>query len=166
MKRTGWDNQMRDLKTTWIDQIHVLSGDGWRGWDGMIRWKILKTIENVHVLAGDRWRGWDGMIRWDIFKRLTYILEAVKRMGWDNQMRHLKINWPSSRTTWRQMKRMGWDDQMRDLKNNWPCSHTGWRQMKRMDGMIRWEILKTIEHVHVLAGDRWRGWDGISDERS
>ena len=36
MKRMGWDDQMRDLKT--IDQIHVPPGEMKRmGWDGMIR---------------------------------------------------------------------------------------------------------------------------------
>ena len=42
MKRMGWDDQMRDVKT--IDQVHVRSGDGGRGWDGMIRLDIFKRL--------------------------------------------------------------------------------------------------------------------------
>ena len=212
MKGMGWDDQMRDIQR--IDQVHVLSGDGWRGWDGMIRWEIfkqltkftysletdeedgmgwsderysnnwpssrtfwrrmkgmdgmirweilkqltkftycletdegdgwddqmrdIKTIDQVHVRSGDRWRGWDGMIRWEISKQLTkftYSLETDEEngMGWSDE--RYSNNWPSSRTPWRRMKKMGWDDQMRDIK--------------------------TIDQVHVLPGDGWRGWDGM-----
>ena len=48
MKRMGWDDQMRDLKT--------ISRTLWRwmkrmGWDDQMR--DLKTIDRVHVLPGD-----------------------------------------------------------------------------------------------------------------
>ena len=184
-KRMGWDDQMRDIQT--IDQVHVLPGGRQRGWDGMIRREIFKqlakftyilemdeedhigltderysknwpsshtlwrwmkrtgwddqmrdiqTIEQVHKLPGDGWRGWDVMITWEIFKQLTkftYSLETDEedRMGWSDV--RYSNNWPSSHTSWRQMKRMGWDDQMRDIQ--------------------------TIDQVHILPGEGWRGWD-------
>ena len=46
MKRMGWDDQMRDLKT--IDRVHIPTGDGWE--DQM---RDLKTIDQVHVRSGD-----------------------------------------------------------------------------------------------------------------
>ena len=52
MKRMGWDDQMRDLKT--IDQVHLRTGGGWdgMGWDDQTR--NFKTIDRVHVPPGDR----------------------------------------------------------------------------------------------------------------
>ena len=47
MKRMGWVDQMRDLKS--IDKVHVLSGDGWRGSDG-IRWEILYQLTKFTYL--------------------------------------------------------------------------------------------------------------------
>ena len=96
---------MRDLKT--IDQIHVLSDDGWRRWNEMIGWEILKqltkfmyeletdeedgtgwsdewSVDQVHVHPGDGWRGWDGMIMWEVFNQmtnLTYNLETDEQYG-------------------------------------------------------------------------------------
>ena len=116
MKRMGWDDQMRDLKS--IDQVHVLSGDVWRGWDGMIRPEILNQLT-----------------------KFTYQLETDEEdgMGWsDRDIKNTKI-----RTSWRWMKRMGWDDKMRDLKpidQDHVLPGDGWR----WDGMIRWEILNQL----------------------
>ena len=45
MKRMGWDDEMRDLKS--IDQVHVPTGDGW---DDQMR--DLKPIDQDHVLSG------------------------------------------------------------------------------------------------------------------
>ena len=40
MEKMGWDDHMRGLRT--INQIHVLSGDGWRRQNGTIRWEVFK----------------------------------------------------------------------------------------------------------------------------
>ena len=185
-KRTGWDDQMRDIQT--IEQVHIPPGDGWRGWDGMIRWEIFKQLT-----------------------KFTYILETNEedRMGWSDE--RYSNNWTSSHTSWRWMKRMGWDDQEifkqltkftyilddgwrgRDrmiqweifkqstkftynletdeedrmgwaygrYSNNWPSSLTGWRWMKRMGWDDQMRDIQTIGQVHLRAGDRWRGWDGM-----
>ena len=42
MKRMGWNDQMRGHQT--IDQVHVLTRDGWRRWHGMIRWEVFKQL--------------------------------------------------------------------------------------------------------------------------
>ena len=131
------------------------------GWDDQMR--DLKAIDRVHVQTRDRWRWWDGMIRWEPLKQLTgftYKLETDEEdgMGWSDE--RSKNNWPISRTCWRRMKRMGWDDQMRDLKTIdqvHVLAGDGWRGWS--DDQMK--DLKTIDQVHVLAGDGWRGWDGM-----
>ena len=109
------------------------------GWDDRMRlMRDLKTIDQVHVRAGDGWRRWDGMIRWEIVKQLTkftYSLETDEEDG------------------------MGWLDAK--FWNNWPSSRTGWRRMEKMGCNDQTRYLKTIDQVHVLAGDGWRGWDGM-----
>ena len=185
MKRTGWDDQMRDIQT--VDQVHVLPGDGWGGWDGMMGWEIFKQLT-----------------------KFTYSLEMEEEdeMRWDDG--RYSNNWPSSLTSWRWMKRIRWDDQMRGIQsinqvhllsgdgwrgwygmvrweifkqltkfmyhletgkgdrmgwsekrysNNWTSSHTSWRWMKRMGWDDHMRDIQTIGQVHLRAGDRWRGWD-------
>ena len=156
---------MSDLKT--IDLVHVQAGDRWmRGWDGMIRWVILeqltkftynlgtdgedgmirwvicifsvKTIGQVHIHSGDGWRGWDGMIRWVILRKIdeVHVHSGDDWRRWDGmtQMRDIKtIDQLNVRSEG--MERMGQDDQMRDHK--------------------------TIEKVHLLPREGWRGWDGM-----
>ena len=51
MKTMGWDDQMKGPQT--IDQVHILSGDGWRGWDGDDQMRGRQTIDQVHVLPKD-----------------------------------------------------------------------------------------------------------------
>ena len=137
MKRMGWDDQMRDLKS--IDQVHVLSGDVWRGWDGMIRPEILNQLT-----------------------KFTYQLETDEEDGmrWsDRDIKNTKI-----RTSWRWMKRMGWDDKMRDLKpidQDHVLPRDGWRGW---DGMIRWEILNQLtKFTYFLETDEEDGDDQMRD---
>jgi hypothetical protein len=83
------------------------------------------------------------------------------------------------------MKRKGWDDQMRGITINQVHIRSG-DEWRGWDGMIRWEVLKTIDQIHVQAvemkrmemecddqkiqiidqvhlrtGDEWREWDGM-----
>ena len=136
---------------------YQLDTDGEDEWDDQMRGH--QTIDQVHVHPGDGWRGWYGIIRWEVFKQLTkftYELETDEEdgMGWSDE--RSSNNWPSSRTSWRQMKRMGWDHQMR-TSNNWPSSRTFWRRIKRM---MRWELFKQLTKftyfLETDAEDRMR----------
>ena len=187
VKGTGWDDQKRDIQT--IEQVHILSGDGWRGWDGTIRWEMFKQLAKfIYKLEMDEEDG----------------------MGWSHE--RYSNNWPSSHTLWRQMKRTEWDDQMWDIQtidqvhilpgdrwgawngmirweifkqltkftyrlemdeedgmgwsherysNNWPSSLTSWRQMKGMGSDDQMRGIQSIKQVHLLSGDGWRGWYGM-----
>ena len=141
LKRMDWDGQMSDLKT--IEQVHILSWDGWRGWDGMIKWKILKQLTKLtYELETDEE---DGMIRWEILNSS-----------------------PSSHTSWRQMK-MGLDDQMRDFKIIDQVHALPGNRWRWWEGMIRWEILykkqltKFTYFLRLETDEEDGGW---SDERS
>ena len=155
MKRMGWDDQIRHLKT--IDQVHVRAGEGWRGWDVIIRWEILKqltkftyelekdeedgmdnqmrdlkAIDQVHVPPGDGWRGWDGIIRWEILKQLIkfHVQTGDGWSGWDGIIR------------WEVLKQ---------LTNVTYLLETD-------DGIIRWEILKQlIKFTYELETDEEDG---------
>ena len=105
------------------------------GWDDEMR--DLKLKDQVHVRSGDGRRGWDRTMRWEILKQKdqVHIRSGGGRGRWDEMMRRKILNnWPSSLTFWSRMTRMGWDDEMR---------------------------VKTIDQLHVLSRDRWRGWDGM-----
>ena len=131
----------------------------------------LKIVDKVHILPGDRRRGWSDEVLKQ-FTKFTYSLETGEK---DDQMRGLKT---SSRTFWRWVKRMiRWEVFKQLIKFTY--------FLVKGEGTIRWEILKqltkfthpletdeeddqmrglkTFDKVHVLPGDRQRGW---SDERS
>ena len=109
--RTLWrrmerkDGQMGDIQN--IDQVHLLSGDGWRGRDKLIMWEVFKLLT-----------------------KFTYELETdeEERIEWSEE--RISKNWPSSRTSWRWMKRM---HRMikRYVFNNWLSSPTSCKRMKR-----------------------------------
>ena len=181
MKRTGWDDQMRDIQT--IYQVHVHPGDRWRGQDGMIRWDIFKQLNKfTNFLETDKedGMGWDDQMRLRDIQTIDQVHVRsrwwMKRMKKDNQMDIQKIdqvhiqagdglrgwdgmirwkasnNWPSSHTLWRQMKRMVWDDQMRDIQTINPV-----HVPSEEDGM-GWSDERLTKFTHILD-DRWRGWD-------
>ena len=149
-------------KLNW--QVHVLAGDrdeedgmGWsdeRSWNNspssrtlwrrmtrtgyrIIKGDILKQlIKSTYSLETDE----EDVMWWPDQRDIktidqVHVLSRDRWKGWNGMIRRgiLENNWTSSRTNWRRMKEMGWDDQMRDLK--------------------------TIDQVHVLPGDGWRGWD-------
>ena len=148
MKRMGWDDQMRDLKT--IDPVHVLSGDGWRG--GM-EW----SEERLKQLT-----------------KFTYFLETDEEdgIGWSDERSW--NNWPSSRTVWwwmmvkwRVFKRLRFtymlemdeeDEIIRSLKpidKVHVLSGDGWR---RWDKTIRWWEFKQFHQVRVPTGEDGLRW--------
>ena len=90
IKRMGWDDQMRGLKTT-IDQVHVRSGDGRRGWDKMVM-RGLKSFDQVHVRSRDGWRGWDKMVMSGL-KSIdqVHVRPGERWRGWD------EIRWSDER---------------------------------------------------------------------
>ena len=135
------------------------SRTNWRrmkGTDDQIRRRQM--IDQLHILSKEGWREWNWMIRWEIFKQLTkstYSLETYEenRMEWpDERSSNYAAN---SRTIWRRIERMGWDDkwavfqlimytyalergegyvmQWSDKRssNDWPRSHTSWRGWTR-----------------------------------
>ena len=184
IKRMGWGDQVcvrssnncPSSRTSWKQQIKRM------GWDDQMR--CLQKVDQVHLLSRDGWRGWDGMMRWEVFKQLTkftYFLKTDEEdgMGWSDE--RSSSNWPSPRTNWRRMMRIGWDDQMKGLQtidqvhvqtgdgwrgwigwsderssNNWPSSRTSWRRMKRMRWDDKMRGLQTINQVYLLSGDGWR----------
>jgi hypothetical protein len=83
----------------------------------------------TYCLETDERMRLDRIIRWEVFKQLIKFTYILERMGWDNQMR---------------LKYLTKFTYILRLERN---------------GMIRWDVLKTIDQVHILSGDVWRGWD-------
>lgn len=129
-KRMEWDDQIRGLQT--MEQIHILSGDGWKGWGEMIGWEVLKELT----------------------KFMYYLLQT--RMGWGDQMRDIQKQFAKITYSLKtdDEEGIGWSDDR--YSNNWPNhirTGDGWR-----DGIV-WsdERSSNIDQVHVRTGDGWKG---------
>ena len=129
-----------------MDQVHVLSGDGWRGWNRMVRHRVFNSKNSRTPW---RWRR-SGEI--GVFEQLT----------WSDE-RSLN-NWLSSRTIWGPMKGMRKYHQMRGIK---PIDQVHVRSgdgYRGWEGMIRRGIFKQlIRFTYVLEMDKGDG-KGRSDE--